>query len=262
MPSKRVFARSTIASAFQRIIRRIAELHRLVAGEVRLLLGRDRVDVAGLGQARQADLELARALEQLIQDEAGSLLARRLDHVLERVDPLLRLDRIDIGQLLLELVEDVVNRAASPYGTDRCRGRLRAMSRAERRAYKCITRGRTRTRRRTTGVARRASSARKRRRAAPLAPRAARPSFPRFLDNWAFGGAARRRPGRLSVAWPNGTPLPADVGRRRRPAAWGGACLRRSGRSPAGPLPGLGLPRTATPTVTGPRGGASSGLGY
>ena len=42
-----------------------AELHRLVAGEVGLLLGADRVDVAGLGQAREADLELARALEQL-----------------------------------------------------------------------------------------------------------------------------------------------------------------------------------------------------
>src|SRR6185436_19364752 len=35
-----------------------AKLHCLVAGEVRLLLGADRVDVAGLRQAREADLEL------------------------------------------------------------------------------------------------------------------------------------------------------------------------------------------------------------
>ena len=34
----------------------------------------------------------------------------RLDDVLERVDPLLGLDRIDVGQLLLELVEDLVDR--------------------------------------------------------------------------------------------------------------------------------------------------------
>jgi hypothetical protein len=88
-----------------------AKLHRLVAGESRLLLRADRVDVARLGQAREADLQLPRALEEPIQDEPSSLLAGRLDDILERVDPLARLDRIDIGQLLLELVEDVVNRS-------------------------------------------------------------------------------------------------------------------------------------------------------
>ena len=110
MPSKRVFARSTMARAFQRIMRRIAELHRLVAGEVRLLLGADGVDVARLGQRRQADLQLSRALEQLEEDESRPLRAGGLDQLVERLEPLLRLDRIDVRQLLLELVEDLVNR--------------------------------------------------------------------------------------------------------------------------------------------------------
>ena len=48
-------------------------LHLLVAREVRLLLGADRVDVAGLGQRRQPDLELARALQQLVDEEPGAV---------------------------------------------------------------------------------------------------------------------------------------------------------------------------------------------
>jgi hypothetical protein len=87
-----------------------AELHRLVAGEVGLLLGADRVDVAGLGQAREADLELPRALQQLVDEVPGSISAARFDDVVERVQPLLGLGRIDVRQLLLELVEDLANR--------------------------------------------------------------------------------------------------------------------------------------------------------
>ena len=49
-----------------------AQLHRLVARERRLLLGADRVDVARLGQRRKADLELACALEQLVDEEPGA----------------------------------------------------------------------------------------------------------------------------------------------------------------------------------------------
>src|SRR5450759_3850210 len=47
------------------------ELDRLVAREVRLLLRADRVDVAGLGQRRQPDVELSGALEELVNQEAG-----------------------------------------------------------------------------------------------------------------------------------------------------------------------------------------------
>ena len=87
------------------------QLHRLVAGEVRLLLRRDGVDVAGLDQRRQAHVQLAGALEQLVDQVAGAVGAFLLDHGVERLDPLLGLGRVDVRQLLLELVEDFVHRA-------------------------------------------------------------------------------------------------------------------------------------------------------
>jgi hypothetical protein len=87
-----------------------AQLHRLVAREVRLLLGADRVDVARLGQRRQADLELTGALEQFVDDESGAIGAGVIDDRVERVDPFLGLDRIDVRELLLELVEDLFDR--------------------------------------------------------------------------------------------------------------------------------------------------------
>ena len=80
-------------------------LHRLVAREGRLLLGADRVDVAGLGQRRQPDLELAGALEQLVDEEPRAALAFLLDDLVERGDPVVGLVRVDVGQLVLELVE-------------------------------------------------------------------------------------------------------------------------------------------------------------
>ena len=52
------------------------ELHLLVAGEVRLLLRRDRVDVPGLRQGRESDVEHPRPLEQLVKDEASAIAAR------------------------------------------------------------------------------------------------------------------------------------------------------------------------------------------
>src|SRR5439155_69178 len=70
---------------------------------------RDRVDVAGLRQRRQADLQHAGALEELVEDEPCPLRARLLDERVERLDPLLRLVGIDVGQLALELIEDLVH---------------------------------------------------------------------------------------------------------------------------------------------------------
>ena len=82
-----------------------AALHLLVAGERRLLLRADGVDVAGLGQRRQADLELARPLEQLVDDESGARLAFLGDDLVERRHPVVGLVRIDVGELVLELIE-------------------------------------------------------------------------------------------------------------------------------------------------------------
>ena len=58
---------------------------------------------------READLQLAGPLQEPEQDESGALRARSLDDVVERVQPLIGLGRIGVGQLLLELVEDVVH---------------------------------------------------------------------------------------------------------------------------------------------------------
>ena len=92
-----------------------AALDRLVAREERLLLGADRVDVAGLGERRQADLELAGALQQLVDDKPGSGLPGLLDDLVERFEPFLGFVRVDVRQLVLELVEvhGVQDRSAS-----------------------------------------------------------------------------------------------------------------------------------------------------
>ena len=88
-----------------------AQLHALVARERRLLLRADGVDVARLGQRRQADVELARALQQAVEDELGALVAAAgLDDRVERIDPVLGLGWVAVGQLSLEvavLVEHV-----------------------------------------------------------------------------------------------------------------------------------------------------------
>ena len=87
---------------------------RVVAGEVGLLLRADRVDVAGLRQGWQSHLELASALQQAVEEESGPIGPAGGDHVLEGIDPLLGLDRVDVRQLLLELVEDVVEALSEP----------------------------------------------------------------------------------------------------------------------------------------------------
>ncbi len=58
---------------------------------------------------READLELAGPLQEPEQDESSALRTRSLHDVVERIQPLLGLGRVGIGQLLLELVEDVVH---------------------------------------------------------------------------------------------------------------------------------------------------------
>ena len=50
-------------------------------------------------------MQLPGALEQLVQEEAGALVAFLAVDLVERIQPLLGLGRVDVGQLLLELVE-------------------------------------------------------------------------------------------------------------------------------------------------------------
>ena len=79
----------------------------LVAGEVRLLLRADGVDVARLRQRRQADVQLAGPLEQLVEQELGALAADLLDQGIERVDPVLGLVGIGVGWKELEVTVGV-----------------------------------------------------------------------------------------------------------------------------------------------------------
>ncbi len=80
-------------------------LHVLVTREGRLLLRADRVDVARLGQRREPDLELASALEQLVDDEPGARLALVGHDLVERAHPVLGLVGIDVRELVLEFIE-------------------------------------------------------------------------------------------------------------------------------------------------------------
>ena len=80
----------------------------LVAREERLLLGGDRVDVRRGHRRGGADLQLACALEQLGHEEPGARLAVRAHHRIERVEPLLRLPGIRVGELVDESVDDHV----------------------------------------------------------------------------------------------------------------------------------------------------------
>ena len=83
-----------------------AALDQLVTGEPRLALGRDRVDVRRAHGGGEADLQLARPLEKLADQEPGPGLAVHLDDAVEAVEPLLRLLGVDVGQLVHEPVED------------------------------------------------------------------------------------------------------------------------------------------------------------
>jgi hypothetical protein len=83
-----------------------AALDVLVAGEPRFELARDGVDVRRADRGREAHLAGAGAIEQLREEESGPALAVRVDHGVERVEPLLSLGRIDVGQLVHESVED------------------------------------------------------------------------------------------------------------------------------------------------------------
>ena len=78
----------------------------LVAGEPRLALGRDRVDVVGAAQARHADLLLTGPLQQPEHHVPGPGPATGAHHAVERVDPVPGLVRVDVRQLRGQPVAD------------------------------------------------------------------------------------------------------------------------------------------------------------
>jgi hypothetical protein len=83
-----------------------APLDELVAREPRLGLGRDRVDVIRRRERRHTDLPLARPFEQAQHDVPGTLRPTFVDHAVERLDPLVGLLGIDVGQLTRQAVTD------------------------------------------------------------------------------------------------------------------------------------------------------------
>ena len=74
-------------------------LGRLVAGEPRLVLGGDRVDVVGTAKTRDADISLGGAAQERQHQVAGSIVALGVDEVVERLDPLSGFVGIDIDVL-------------------------------------------------------------------------------------------------------------------------------------------------------------------
>ena len=78
----------------------------LVAGEPRLRLGRDRVDVVGADQAGHADLPLASMLQEGEHQVARAGTAALVNHRVEGLEPLPRLVRVDVRQLARQPVAD------------------------------------------------------------------------------------------------------------------------------------------------------------
>ena len=59
-----------------------------VAGAALFLVGRDRVDVGGVGRERHVDAGLARLVDQLLEQEVGAVAAFGTDDRRQRVEPL------------------------------------------------------------------------------------------------------------------------------------------------------------------------------
>ena len=116
-------ADETMTAAFQRMSRADPALDLLVAGEPRLALGRDGVDVVGAAQRGHADLLLAGALEQPQHHVAGALAAALVDQLVEGVEPLLGLVGVDVGELGGQSLVDDRGHAVVRWLARRCRRR-------------------------------------------------------------------------------------------------------------------------------------------
>src|SRR2546421_3489751 len=83
-----------------------AALEVLVAWEPRLLLGWDRVDVRRRDRRGDADALLPRPFHEPGQEVARAGLPADVDDRVERVEPLARLRRIDVRDLMHEPVDE------------------------------------------------------------------------------------------------------------------------------------------------------------
>src|SRR6185437_9508138 len=81
-------------------------LHVLVAGEPRLALGRDGIDVVRAAQARHAHLLRPGPLQQPEHHVPGPPATAGPDDIVERLDPLPGLIRVDVGELGRQAVAD------------------------------------------------------------------------------------------------------------------------------------------------------------
>ena len=77
-----------------------------VARKARFALRRDRVDVVGGGQRRNADVALAGPLQHLQQKKTASRLAMLFDHRIERFEPFCGLAFIDVWVLRRQPISD------------------------------------------------------------------------------------------------------------------------------------------------------------
>ena len=95
-------------------------LHVLVAGEPRLLLQRDRVDVVGRREGGDPDLLGARMLEQPQHEIAGALGAGFVEDRIHRLQPFLGLGGVDVRQIARQAVEDRGGVGATHGGSPFC----------------------------------------------------------------------------------------------------------------------------------------------
>jgi hypothetical protein len=92
-------------------------LQRFVTGEIRLPLGRDRVDVVRGGQRRDADVLLASSLQDLQEQEPTADRPMLLDHRVEGLEPLARLGLVHVGVLVRDPVGDDLSLVAVRHGS-------------------------------------------------------------------------------------------------------------------------------------------------
>ena len=123
MPSVRVLARDDHGRRVPADVGPDAALLVLVAGEPGFGVGRDGVDVGGRDRGREVDLLGAGPLQELHEQVARPGPAPGVDDGVERVEPLLRLARIRVGNLVADPVEQHCSNGTGRRGTPLTTGR-------------------------------------------------------------------------------------------------------------------------------------------
>ncbi len=172
-------------------------------------------------EGRQADLPLPRPLEELVGDEPGALHPLLVDDLVEGVDPVLGLGRVDVGELALELV--AVHRGSWGRVGHRSAGRVGAH------------------RTRSMGRPERSRSAGRARSGPPPGAPARAQRLPRGWGRVAACTSGTIRPRRCS-------PSTSRTTSPTRPAASRSPAPRRSSRSSTPRSPPRGPPAPSSPT--------------